>query len=125
MTVRPCGIYSIARALEFRQPTGGVSDLTAALPYRHTATSTVIAGKAKPRLSWNHPKPAAQNAPRFRMKVAKSGLWRAKIQAYSDLSAATLAEMTMQISFGPSTFGFTGTFTEKGKGWQIKRLPLP
>lgn len=60
-----------------------------------------------------------------KLKVAKSGLWRVKIKAYSDLSAATLAEMTMEISFGAAKFGFTGTFVERSKGWLIKRLPLP
>ncbi|MDG2305044.1 MAG: hypothetical protein P8R42_10375 [Candidatus Binatia bacterium] len=60
-----------------------------------------------------------------KLKVAKSGLWRVKIKAYSDLSAATLAEMTMELSFGSTNFGFTGTFTKKSKGWQIKSLYLP
>lgn len=62
---------------------------------------------------------------KVQMKLGKSGLWRIKAKAFADLSAATLPEMTINISIGGNVFARTAIWNQRAKGWIVKRLPLP
>lgn len=50
--------------------------------------------------------------------------YRFKIRAYGDYSAADEANMRLRISVGPHLFAYEGVWTERHKGWYLRRLPL-
>lgn len=59
---------------------------------------------------------------KVQLKFSKDGLWRAKIRAFSDLTAATLPEMTMAITIDGQVFERTNVWSQVKKGWVLKRL---
>lgn len=50
--------------------------------------------------------------------------YRFKIRAYGDYAAADEATMRVRISVGPHLFAYEGAWTERQKGWYLRRLPL-
>jgi hypothetical protein len=56
------------------------------------------------------------------MQLADDGLWRLKIRAYGNLSAATVPTMTITIEAGGVVFQHTATWAKIKKGWQLKRF---
>ena len=53
-------------------------------------------------------------------EVPKVGGWRVNLQAFADLSAATLAEMTLEVTLGDDVIGRTDVWEAKKFGWQNK-----
>jgi cysteine-rich repeat protein len=60
-----------------------------------------------------------------RMSQRSDGLWRFSIRAFTDLSAATEAEMTMQVVIGNDAFQKTATWTPRGNGWSVNLRQVP
>lgn len=50
----------------------------------------------------------------------QAGLWRIHIRGYADLSAATGAEMSVQVVVGNEAFERTATWQANKKGWRVK-----
>ncbi len=53
----------------------------------------------------------------FQFSPHKDG-YRIKLAAYGDLSAATLADMTVEVDFGPGQYTNTATWKQTRRGWR-------
>ena len=76
---------------------------------------------------WYRDKPAKVSGGYFkvRMKPGKGDLWQFKIRIYGDLSAATVPDMTLRITFGSIVAQGSGTWGQRKDGWQLRRFPIP
>jgi cysteine-rich repeat protein len=67
-----------------------------------------------------------RNGLRFvRMSDRADGLWRFSIRAFTNLDAATEAEMTLQVIIGNEAFQKTGTWRQRGDDWLVDFKKLP
>jgi cysteine-rich repeat protein len=55
----------------------------------------------------------------FRVSPHRTDGYRVKVEAYGDLSAATLADMTIEILFGLETYQNSATWMSTPKGWRL------
>jgi hypothetical protein len=57
---------------------------------------------------------------RFYLKPGSNGRYHTGLVAYGDLSAATTAEMTIEVRFGGYAYTSGGTWDKKKYGWKLK-----